>query len=165
MKFRERASIINNSIELNPDLIVIDENNDTLTFAQVTNDGSPKLIVRYSALACGICLEEELKIIQKYIPKINGNNIIILVSGYNMRNLKTLKKSVSSDIKVYQTEKTGIPFEDKNDNLFLFIADKGLIIKNFFIPEKTLPELSKDYYEIMCDKYWNVSDIHRGYRY
>jgi hypothetical protein len=137
------------------DLTVIDENNSPVTFVQIINDNSPKLIVRYSALACDICMEEELKIIQKYVSKINKDNIIILASDHNIRSLRLLKKSLSMDIKVYQIEKTGIPFDDKHNNLCLFIIDKELIVKDFFLPEKTLPELSKYYYEIICDKYWN----------
>jgi hypothetical protein len=158
MKFREKASIMNNNIKFAMDLTVIDDKNSPVSFTQIMNDNSPKLIIRYSALACDICLEEELKIIHNYLSKINENNIIILASNYNVRNLRVLKNSLSIDIKVYQIEKIGIPFEETNNNLFLFIVDKESIIKDFFIPEKTLPNMSRDYYEIIYDKYWGVKN-------
>jgi hypothetical protein len=157
MKSREIANIINNNTKLATDLTIIDENNSPVAFAQIINDNSPKLIIRYSALACDICLEKELKIIQRYASKINENNIIILASDHNMRSLRVLKNSLSINIRVYQIEKTGITFEENNNSLFLFIVDKEPIIKDFFIPEKTLPNMSIDYYEIICDKYWNVN--------
>ena len=57
------------------------------------------------------------------------------------------------DIPVYRIEETGIPFESNHPNLFVFMIDKDFTVKDFFIPEKTISELSKDYYETMVVKY------------
>jgi hypothetical protein len=156
MKFREKETVLNNNTKLDANLVITDENNDSLIFNQlfVGNDDLPKIIIRYSAFACDICLEEELKIINSYLYKIRSDNIIILVSDHNMRSLKVLKNSLSLDIKIYQLKETGITFETKYKNLFVFVIDKKLNIRDFFIPEKTLPELSKNYYETICSKYF-----------
>jgi len=54
----------------------------------------------------------------------------------------------------YQSSQIDIPFEKEYPNLFAFIIDSTFIVKDFFVPEKTLPELSQGYYKAISSKYW-----------
>jgi hypothetical protein len=156
MEWREKETVLNSGLQLSDSLIIMDENKNCIALSSIleVKRNSPVLFIRYSALACDICLEEELKLLEDYISRIGLDNIIILASGYNIRGLKVLAKSIPFDLQIYQIEETGIPFENKNHNLFTFIMNRDLIVKDFFISEKTLPELSKNYYKILCEKYW-----------
>lgn len=156
MEWREKEIVLNSGVQLSANLTITDENKNQVSLIDLleTKGDSPTLFIRYSALACDICLEEELKLLGDYIPRIGLDNIIILASGYNIRGLKIVAKSIPFELQIYQVEETGIPFENKNRNLFIFCMNRDLIVKDFFISEKTLPELSKNYYKILCEKYW-----------
>jgi hypothetical protein len=154
-RFREAETLLNNDTKLDFNLLIIDDNNTSVKLTQLLakNKDSHKLIIRHSALACDVCLSEELKLIDDYISEIGKNNVIILASDYNARALKVLKQTILLDVPIYRVENMGIPFEEKHNNLFIFSVNKELIVKDFFIPEKTMPELSRSYYKTICDKY------------
>jgi hypothetical protein len=156
MEWREKEVILYNGTRLSDNLTVIDDNKNSVALTNILGikNNSTKLVIRISALSCDICLEHELKLIKDYIPNIGTENIILFASNYNIRGAKILASSIPFDLKIYQIEKTGIPFEMENNNLFIFIMDKELIVKDFFIPEKTLPDISKNYYETIQNKYW-----------
>jgi len=153
MIFWGKESTVNNGTIIQPSVTISDINGQLIEIAEIVR-GSPKLIIKTSALACDICLEEELKHIKKHINKIGINNIIIIASDYNARSIILLKKNIQIDLEIYRTQRIGIPFEEKNKNLFVFVVDDRLIIQDFFLPEKTFPELSNNYYEIISSKYW-----------
>ena len=154
-RHRNKDVIANNGIKLNFDLQIEDQNQKRMSIGDLfINSSSPfKLIISSSSLGCDICIREELMILESYIDKIGHENIIIFASDYNQRALMILKENLKCDLKIYQIERINIPFEEKSNNLFIFVLDENFIIKDFFIPEKSLPELSKDYYEAICNKH------------
>jgi len=155
LKFKDKEMYLNNGAMISPDLILFDMKGSSLKLSEIIDDNSntPKLIIRYSAMACDICLDEELKIIQDNLTKLGKENIKILASNHNMRSLIVKQNSLSIDLPIYRIEDTGIAFEKNNTNLFVFMIDKNYIVNDFFIPEKTLPDLSKDYYSTIIKKY------------
>ena len=88
LKFKDKEMYLNNGTILSPDLALIDENSNAVKLSElVANDkGSPKMVIRFSAVACDICLDEELKIIIDYISKIGTENIMIFASNFNARS-------------------------------------------------------------------------------
>jgi hypothetical protein len=151
VEFQAEEIILNNGVKLSQNLKLIDESNNSIQLSDVLD--LPKLIIRYSALACDICLDIELKQLSKYIKKTNIDCILILTSDYNVRSLKVMEKSLPFSLKIYRIEEMNIPYEQKNNGLFVFMLDKELTVKDFFVPEKTLPELSNIYYRTLDDKY------------
>jgi hypothetical protein len=151
MEFQAKEVILNNGVKLSQNLKLVDENNDSIHLSDVLD--LPKLIIRYSAFACDICLESELKQLGKCMEETSTDRILILASDYNVRSLKVVEKSLPFSLKIYRIEETNIPYEQKNNGLFVFMMDKELIIKDFFVPEKTLPELSHNYYRTLDEKY------------
>ncbi len=154
LKYREKMTFENNGIKIRPDLSVNESGKDIKLQQVIMQNSVPKLIIKTSALSCDLCLEEEMKHISKYVSKIGIDNIIVIASGYNIRSTLILKNKLNIDFRLFQLNTIGIPFEDKNHNLFTFVLDNDLVVKEFFIPEKTLHELSKNYYETICGKYW-----------
>ena len=137
-----------------PDVELINESGQSLQLRHIISErvDSPTLVFRTSALGCDICLQEEMKHISNYVSEIK--NVVILASDYNVRELKILKSTIEFDFEIYQSSQTGIPFDKEYNNLFTFIIDNTFIVKDFFVPEKTLPELSQGYYKAISSKYW-----------
>jgi hypothetical protein len=153
MIFRENSTIRCNGTHLFADMILRGETK-IVRLSDFIKDGEPKIIMRYSALACDICLDEELKQIHDFVERIGVNNIAVFVSNENARSIKVRKSRLPFNLNTYIVDDTAIAFEKNYNNLFVFIIDKEMIVKDFFIPEKTLPNLSKDYYDAICSKYW-----------
>ena len=156
LKFKDKEMYLSNGTILSPELILIDENDKSFKFSDLvtSNSNVPKIVIRLSAVACDICLDEELKIIKGYISIIGTENIMIFASSYNLRSLKVRKNNLLIDIPIYQIEETGIQFEANHTNLFVFTINSDFTVKDFFIPEKSLPEISNDYYDVISKKYW-----------
>lgn len=153
MLFRENAVMQNNGIKLSPNITLLSENNSVTSLSNAIGD-VPKVIIRYSALACDLCLEEELKQISNYILKIGAENVLVFTSNENIRSLTVRKRKFPFNLKTYIIEDISIPFDEKNNNLFVFVLDKDFFVKDFFIPEKTLHSLSEYYYKTIQNKYW-----------
>lgn len=149
----QAETIKNNNLEISPEIEFEDENGNLLSLDQLVNTG-PKLMIKTSSYSCSVCLEEEFKHINRYISTIGPENVIVLGTGYNQRSLKTLRQSASFNFQLYSIEKLGIPFEESDDALFVFVLDGDMRVKSFFVPEKTLPELSENYYSTLCDIYF-----------
>ncbi len=151
MCFREKQAIMNNGMKLSSELEISDINENLIYLTERVK--APMLVIKTSAMGCDLCLQEELKHIEKYISHVK-ENVIILASDCNSRTVRILKQSIQFDFEIFRIQKVGLPFEDNNHNLFIFVLGNDLVVKEFFIPEKTLPELSKNYYETICSKYW-----------
>jgi len=157
-KNKNKTTIQNNGIKINSEILITDENMKYVSIEELFKDqcSTFKVIIRTSSLGCDICLTEELKNLDEYIHKIGAENLYIFASDYNQRSLEILRKNISYNIQVYQVSKINIPFEETSNSLFVFILDKDMIIKDFFVPEKTLPDFSKDYYKVICNKYLQI---------
>ncbi len=121
-------------------------------------DASPKIVLRFSELGCNACIEEELAIIKEYALKIGNKNILILTNYTNSRKILNFKTKNNIDFEVLSCDNLGLPFEKEN-RLYTFILDSTFMVNNFFIPEKTLPKLSKNYYTAIIQKYFLDSTI------
>ena len=156
LRFKDKEMILNNGTAISSDLLLFDENSRPVPLSDLvaSNRGAPKMIIRLSAFACDICLDEEVKVLSDFAHQIGKENIIIFASNYNIRSLKVRKNNLSINLPFYRLEETGIRFETTNSSLFIFLIDTDFIVKDFFIPEKTLPELSRDYYSTIVSKYY-----------
>lgn len=132
------------------DCIITDLNNNTTTLSNIVTKA--KLIIRFSSMGCDNCIQQEIEIIENLGVNID-DNIIILVSNQNIRALNLFNKIHNCKIKVYKSDPLNIPFEETN-RLYMFILDSSYTVKNFFIPEETLPKLSITYYETIYEKYF-----------
>jgi hypothetical protein len=144
---------LNNDLKINDTITVNNEFNDKRALHELFTR-SPKVIIRFSELGCNLCIEEELSLIKEYVSKIGNKNIIILTNHSNVRRLLNFKISNNINFDIFSCNNIGIPFEKEN-RLFVFVSDSSLLIKNFFIPEKSFPKLSKEYYLTISKKYFS----------
>lgn len=138
----------NNRYKLNPQK-VISLNGDSVLLSDLLSDS--RLIFRFSFLSCISCFDKELDIIISEIKNLSRlqNNIIILISDYNLESfIETKKKLVlaNSDIPIFGINPGNfcIPLEESSIPYY-FTIDSSLIINDVFIPMKEFPKLTLDY--------------------
>lgn len=126
-------------------------------FHKITDmfDSDPKIVIYHSETGCGACIENELNIIKKYSSLIGLDNIFIITNIQNIRKLRVFIKINDINLNIFYCSKLGLPFEKENDNPFVFVTDKTLIVKHFFVPNNELPELSENYYSSLHTRYFS----------
>lgn len=78
-----------------------------------------------------------------------------MASYTNERDLYSFKKSNKLDINIYNVNYLGIPIEDMNVP-YLFVLTENRIINSLFIPIKENTRLTKRYYKLILEKYYNI---------
>lgn len=130
--------------EINKDLSLI---NDT-SYILLKNVVMEKtLIVRLSYAACRPCLERELRNIHKFEKK--GIPIIIIASYPNKHSLDILLKqyNISSRAYLMSSNQKMFPFDENASQLYMFITDRDLAVRNFFIPVQSVDDVSDTYFK------------------
>jgi len=154
LKIRDSLAFIIEDLRLNENTIVTTLNNDSIHFCKIL-DENPKLVFRFSEESCPPCVEMEIERLKKIGETIGKENVIILTSYRNLRYLKLLKQQNNIDFSIYNINDTNLNFPTVLKNIpFLFIINSKLEAELVFIPEKTIPELSYQYYEIIKKRYF-----------
>ena len=154
IKIRDSLSLVTEDIHINLNTVVKTLNNEDIYFNQIL-DKKPKLFFIFSDISCPPCVELEIDRLKEIAKIIGSENIILLASYRNVRHLKFLKQKKNLSVKMYciNDECLSLPKVMKNIPL-LFILDSNENTKLIFIPEKTIPELSLQYYEIVRKRYF-----------
>ncbi len=138
--------------ELNTNAQITSLNGDTITLNDLIGE-TDKLFFTISENSCSACIDIEMSILENYVNIIGNNNVIILASYKNLRYLKLFKQQLKIDIDIYNiVEPIGFPI-DFGDLPFFYVINSSNKIMNLFIPEKSLPNLSKQYYNILIDEF------------
>ncbi|TDX00496.1 hypothetical protein [Dinghuibacter silviterrae] len=118
----------------------------------------PKLIFRYSEINCNVCYQKVLDELSALIKKIGPQNILIITSYYNQRELYNFMRvnNISQNVFNIGTASLGLPIE-KYDVPFLFMADQSLKTKVLFVPYKRNPGLTKQYFLSVKERYFSES--------
>lgn len=132
------------------DILVSNSNGDSLTLKNILHD-STRLIYRFKETSCDACYSDQiakLKILSKHI---GISNIILLVSFNNRNSLKVLTNTYNLDFSIYNIDQKLIsdwPLEKYNEP-YQFIFSKDYSSLFFFAPDKTLPDLTEKYFEVI----------------
>ena len=116
-----------------------------------------QVVLRYSVLNCGDCIDAETAILASMKDRISGE-IVIITYFEKIRGLifdyKKLEKLGLKDIPIYLLvdNKLGIPLEKQNLPYY-FNIDSNLNMSNFFIPIKEKPRLSNSYLNFSFKNY------------
>lgn len=104
------------------------------------------LVVRLSYAACRPCLERELKNIHKLENK--GIPIVIIASYPNKHSLDVSLKqnNISSKAYLLHPNQKMFPFDENASQLYMFITDHDLTVKDFFIPVQMVDDVSDTYF-------------------
>jgi len=150
---RELNTLRNIGMQINIKLKVEDEEGNKISIAELLNN-NPKVIFRYSELNCRLCIEEEIKILLKYINDIGFDNILFFSTYNSTRDLFLFKRiNQLQDFKIYnlKEEKLNIPIDSLNIP-YVFLIDSSGNIVMLNIPEKTKPEFSEQFYNVVISR-------------
>jgi hypothetical protein len=145
-----KSTITNESLELNNPVIYM--GNDTANQMNLFDLVRGKcLVFRFSGEACNICIDFVMNKLKSTFTDFTGNSRILLI-GSNI-NDRVKEKYYGKQIISFYSEDLGLPFEEYTPP-FLFIIDRDRITKMFFIPEKTMPELTDLYLKNIKERYF-----------
>lgn len=154
LRIRDSLAFIIEDLRLNENTIVTTLNNDSIHFYQIL-DENPKLVFRFTEESCPPCVEMEIERLKKIGETIGKENVVVLTSYRNLRYLKLLKQQNNIDFSIYNINDTHLNFPTVLENIpFLFIINSKLEAELVFIPEKTIPELSLQYYKIVKKRFF-----------
>lgn len=166
-KTSNKNTVIRNALETQSELQPLSERTplisstaeDTITLETLVGS-SPKLVFHYSELNCMQCVDQEVGKIKKLAQKIGRENILIVATYDNIRDLFLFKRVNNLELPVYKLpdEGIGLPLEKANVP-FLFIIDEEFKSKLVFVPEKTLPAMSEKYYGIIKSRFFKSESI------
>ncbi len=132
---------------------VINLNNDTIPLVQVLS-AKPTLVFLFSKLTCAPCIKHELTNL-KSKESMFGNNILIITDFDNHGDLVMFCKNNEINYSMCILNN-----KDINSLLFskpylsYFILSNNIIMRDFFLVNKDLPELTNNYFETVSDKYF-----------
>lgn len=134
---------------------VFNENGDEIMLKSLAGNSS-KFVLRYSELHCSSCVEKQVALFNKVINVIGEDNVLILSSYTNNRDLLLFKRMNQIKLPVYNIKDAdlGIPAEGANSPIF-FVLSKNLKISNVFLPLEYDPDLTQQYHEKIITKYWS----------
>jgi len=130
--------------------IYIGSDNNTILAVRSIVD-QPKLILGLNQNMCSPCIEGVLTDLKDFFPDYEINPNIIYVADVEQRfkdnyfNKKVVSFHQKGDFPLYEIE---MPY--------FFILDKDFVVKLLFITDKTSPELTKKYLEIISGQYPNI---------
>lgn len=131
-------------LKLKESTIVYDTLNNQYSLKTIMKTGT-KLIIKNNQNSCSKCLEDELALLKDTTLGISGENIILITTHSNGRQLLAYKSANGIKCNVYYCKNLEIPFE-KEERIFTFVCDTSLVVKQFFIPIPNYPTISKRYY-------------------
>lgn len=115
----------------------------------------PKLVFRYSEINCNVCYQKVLDELSTLIKRIGPKNILIITSYSNQRELYNFMRinDITENVFNIGTEDLGLPVETY-DVPFLFMTDASLRTRDLFIPYKRNPEMTRQYFLSVKDRYF-----------
>lgn len=136
--------------EINKDLLLMNDTSNILLKDVVVKK---TLIVRLSYAACRPCLERELRNIHKLEEK--GVPILIIASYPNRRSLDILLKQYEITSKAYlmYPNQKMFSFDENVSQLYIFLTDQNLTIRNFFIPVQMVDDVSETYFRYIQNSF------------
>lgn len=140
----EYNTVKNKSIE---NITVKDSENKEYLLNDLLNE-VPKLIVKFSSLECSYCIEHIIKYVSKYEDEIGANNIIFLGYFINEKDFLMFNRLNNLSYKVFNipNESIGLPVDHLKEP-YVIVMDSSLIPKEVFVPIKSLPERTNQYFK------------------
>ncbi len=116
-------------------------------------NGKPRVVIYYPANGCQLCIEQELQIINKLDVKFSKEDIILLGNYTNIRNLYVFVKSNKIKYDVFSANaESFIPGANIINSSIVFVVDETMKVKYSHIQNKSLPDISKEYYNMIYNK-------------
>lgn len=137
------------------DVTIEDVNNKTYKLKELIK-GQSKLIFMFSGLNCQTCIDMQLPGIEQLSKDIGEENVILLASYSNRRDLFQFARINKIKLEIYNFEKSDIQIPLIDSNVpFFFIINPNLASNCFFIPEKSSPKHTIAYLNVIKHRFFD----------
>lgn len=112
---------------------------------------------RYFENSCSSCLDQEIINLKKYSPMIGSENILVLTTFYNLRDLNVSFTSRNIldfrminviDSELFSTKK------EFHNSQFYFVLDSTGYANMIFEPDARIPNLTRRYFEKIIEEFF-----------
>ena len=131
------------NIELPEDIVFTTIDNKKIKLKELINK-HPKLVFRFSERNCNSCIEFVLEEIEKFSKRVGKNNIAIIASYKDLKNLLLFKDTYKCDFEIYNLDNFQFSIEELNLP-FLFVIDDQYFSRAVFTPDSQFPVLLDNY--------------------
>ncbi len=138
---------------LDGSLMLESESGEIFCLAEIVS-AKPMLFLRYSELHCNMCVDHGLNYLKALADSVGSENIAILASYNNIRELAVFIRINQIPCRVYRIpeEGTGLPAENHGFP-YLFMTDNSLRARHFHVPNKDIPELTGIFLSVVPQLY------------
>jgi hypothetical protein len=136
-----------NSVKYNGlrlDDVYLSDRNDSVYSIKEVAKGDKVLVLRYSYIDCGSCVDSLIKQTNN-LSEILGREKIVILAKYNSRidyinfiRLNNIKNNIYNI-------KDSLSVADELNVPYFFVLEKNMTTSNFFIPRKEFSKLTEDY--------------------
>ncbi|MCX6326527.1 MAG: redoxin domain-containing protein [Bacteroidia bacterium] len=161
-QFKDRSNILllNTSLmfeyqskRIDGNIIFLNEEDDIISIKQLAMN-SPKLIFKYSALNCNVCIDEQISLLKKASKDIGSENIIIITDYDTPRELSQFIRMNQINFRVLNLQNMEFTLIDKSLPYY-FILDESFSLKLLFIPIKGDTSLTQQYFNKISERYFH----------
>lgn len=106
-----------------------------------------KAVLCYSELNCNMCIDSLVHEFANLSSEFGPDRFLIFAKYHNPRDLTVFKRlnEISFDAYNVDIDELNLP-SAKLDKPFIIVSDSSLMVSEVFIPNKSYPELHKEYF-------------------
>ncbi len=107
-----------------------------------------RLVLRIRAQHCNLCYEAEFRRLRAHSSQLGIENVIVLAS-FKKRDFRVMVKNFEKELPGVRYVNTldPLPFKQESFNQpYYFVLEPDGITHSFFLPDKSLPEYSTEYF-------------------
>lgn len=134
-----------NDISFSQKSNLTDTNGDSQKIKNIIKDRS--LVFYFNNNHCYSCIDEAVPQLEKLAQEIGYDKIFIFAALDEKRDILSIQQKFKSKLNIYHILDENIISSAKSLNFpFLFVIDKNFQTSRLFFLEKTMPEVTKDYF-------------------
>jgi len=144
--------LMTNTIEINGKYLTnieVKDLTDKTHFLKAYIGNGKKIVFRYSQLNCQSCVDQEIGYVKKIIAFLGQENIIIITSYTNRKDLVNFLKVNQLSKNILLMEKNQLLYENEPNAPYLLVLDSEMKVLFSFFPDKSFPKISDIFYRLL----------------
>jgi hypothetical protein len=125
-------------------IVLLDTTLSVISMSHILTE-EPTLFLLFSDKDCSSCVDHALLELSDFVNSFDSKRVVILAQVSSIRAYLLQMKRFNINCERYFVEKSPFEFSRFGHKPFYFVMNNKLSPKLYFVPEKTLPELTKIY--------------------
>lgn len=141
-----------NGRKVDKNRMLADINNKTVRLSDIIN--SPKLILRYSEMNCDVCIETQIRNLNRLADSVGAGQIVLFLTYRDSKYVKRFMDTHRVKFAVYKLDDELASILTDIEMPYYFVLTPGEErVQCMFIPHKENPELTKSYLSQIKQKF------------